>query len=150
MNSDLSRPDLLLIDRYLDGALRADELTAARIRLEAEPALRIGLQERMQLRRGFEAGRGAVYGAPDGFAAGVVAAARRLPIAEDAVETVSRLCRRIVFAAAAIVLAAVLWQSGLFHERGNGTLQAAPDEAARIIDALDAKIHARPVDGARK
>lgn len=147
--SDLANHDLQMLDRFLDGAMSADEQFACRQRLEAEPLLRTGLQQRRQLRRGFEAGRASAFAPRPGFAEGVVGAARRLPAAngdETAAATI-RICRRLLLVAAALVAAALLWQSGLFRDRGDGTLQAAPAEAQRIIDALDAQIHARPVDG---
>src|SRR5262245_759507 len=151
MTTDCTQKDMLLIDRYLDGALASAELAAAKTRLEAEPALRACLQARTRLRRGFVAGRAATFAAPAGFAEGVVAAARRLPVApgEPAERTV-RVCRRLLIAAAAVMIGALLWRSGLFREGGNGTLQAAPDAAQRVIDALDAKIAAQPIGGARK
>src|SRR5262249_2387585 len=137
--------------RYLDGALASAELAAAKARLEAEPALRACLQERARLRRGFEAGRAATFAAPAGFAEGVVAAARRPPVAARRPGGGGvRLCRRLLIAAAAVMIGALLWRSGLFREGGNGTLQAAPDAAQRVIDRLDAKIAAQPVGGVRK
>jgi anti-sigma factor RsiW len=148
--TDSTQKDLLLIDRYLDGALASSELAAAKARLEAEPALRACLQERTRLRRGFVAGRAATFAAPAGFAESVVAAARRLPETGEPVEPTVRMCRRLLIAAAAVIVGVLLWRSGLFREAGNGTLQAAPDAAQRVIDALDAKIAAQPVGGARK
>jgi hypothetical protein len=147
--NDLANHDLQMLDRFLDGAMSADEQAACRRRLEAEPELRAGLQLRKGLRRGFAAGRAAAFAPRPGFAEGVVAAARRLPAAraDESVAATVRICRRLLLVAAALVAAALLWQSGLFRERGDGTLQAAPAEAQRIIDALDAKIHARTVDG---
>ncbi len=149
MSPDLSRQDLVLLDRYLDAALSADEQVTLRRRLDAEPLLRQGLQQRSQLRRGFHAGRAAVFTAPVGFADGVLAAARRLPHVEIGA-VAGRFCRRLLLAAAAVLLAALVWQSGLLREQGNGTLEAAPDAAQRVIDALDAKIHAGATDPTRK
>lgn len=150
-HSDRNVParDLLLLDRFLDGALSADELAVCRRRLEAEPALRQALQQRTRLRAGFDAGREQVFAPRAGFAEGVVAAARRLPVAGDEVAAVGaavRTCRRMLLVAAAVAAAAVLWQSGLFRDRGDGTLRAAPDEASRILDALDAEVRAGAVD----
>jgi len=137
-----SNQDLLLLDRFLDGAMSEAEMADCRSRLEAEPRLRAALQDRQRLRRGFAAGRDAVVTPRPGFAASVVAATRRLPVGTGDEQTgvVVRFCRRALLAAAALVAAALLWQSGVFHDRGDGTLQAAPDEAQRIIDALDARI----------
>lgn len=141
MTADLPRQDLLLVDRYLDGALSPDEMVAVKRRFEADPGLRAMLRDRQALRRGFAAGRGDVVAAPSGFAAQVVAAARRLPVVDIEVAAAATvLCRRVMFAAAALLLAALLWQSGLFAGNGDGTLQAAPDEAQQVIDELDAAI----------
>ena len=52
------------------------------------------------------------------------------------------LCRRILLAAAIVCAASLLWHSGLFAGRGDGTLEAAPDEVAEVIKALDARIQA--------
>jgi hypothetical protein len=148
MSSEPNRHDVRLIDRFLDGAMSDVELAACRRRLEAEPALSRCLQQRARLRAGFHADRDAGPAPPAAFADRVVAAARRLPaVAEPDEGATIRVCRRILLAAAAVVAAALLWQSGLFRDRNDGTLQAAPDEAQRIIDALDAQISAR---GARK
>jgi hypothetical protein len=144
MNSDLSRGDERLLDRFLDGTLSPGEVASCQRRLEGEPLLRAALRDRTRLRRGFAAGRGTAFAAPAGFAARVVAAARRLPPAADDPESadVVRFCRRVLLAAAIVVAATLLWHSGLFASPGDGTLQAAPDEIDRVIDALDAKIRA--------
>jgi hypothetical protein len=144
MSSGLNREDVRMLDRFLDDALADAELAACRRRLEAEPELYRGLQQRARLRRGFHADRDTAFAPPPRFAAAVVDAARRLPaVAEPDTAATVRACRRLLLAAAAVMAAALIWQSGLFRDRGDGTLQAAPDEAQRIIDALDAEISAR-------
>jgi hypothetical protein len=138
MNSDPTRDDERRLDRFLDGALSAAEAAGLRRRLDGEPLLAAALQERMRLRRGFAAGREAVFVPPAGFAARVVAAARLLPPDRAAADVVA-LCRRVLLAAAVVLGAALLWRSGLFASPGDGTLQAAPDEVDRVIDLLDAR-----------
>lgn len=141
--SRIPKKDLLLLDRFLDGALVGDELQSCRQRLERELALRKALQERKAMRRGFEVGRSAAHEPSAGFAANVVAAARRLPVVVDDEGESSAavvMCRRLLIAAAVVVAATVLWHSELFHEGDDGTLQASPDEIQRTIDELDARI----------
>lgn len=151
MSADLSRQDLLLVDRFLDGELAGEALAAARLRLEREPLLREALQQRRQMRVGFAAGREAVFAAPKGFTDGVLAAARRLPTGEAVAEVASTFCRRVLWLAAAVVLGAVVWQSGLVRGCRTESLQAAPDEIQRVIDDLDAKVRMQAAqDGAHK
>lgn len=141
--SRIPKKDLLLLDRFLDGALVGDELQSCRQRLERDPVLRKALQQRKAMRRGFEAGRANAHEPSPGFAANVVAAARRLPVVVDGEGDSSAavgLCRRLLIAAAVVVAATALWHSELFHEGGDGTLQASPDEVQRTIDELDARI----------
>src|SRR5437899_2660480 len=115
MNPGLSRHDERLLDRFLDDVLQGDDLAVCRRRLEQEPALRAALQERQRLRAGFLAGRGAAFTPPVNFAAGVVAAARRLPASGPSSSSSdgpgsrgsdpARLCRRILWFAAAVFAA---------------------------------------------
>jgi anti-sigma factor RsiW len=148
--TEISRGDELLLDRFLDGALTAEALAECRRRLEDERALRAALRERMRLRRGFIAGRDAVFVPPAGFASRVLEATRRLPPAVDAGIDVIVVCRRILLAAAIVCAASLLWHSGLFVQHGDGTLQAAPDEAAEVIKALDERIQAGFTEAGRK
>ncbi len=151
MSADLSRQDQLLVDRFVDGELAGEALAAARLRLEREPLLRAAVQQRRQLRAGFAAGRETVFAAPKNFADGVLAAARRLPTGEAIGDVAVTACRRVLWLAAAVAIAAVVWQSGLFRGCDTGSLQAAPDEIRRVIDDLDAKVRAQAAqDGAHK
>ncbi len=129
----------MMIDRFLDGELDGELLARCRDRLAADPGLRAVLQEREQLRRGFREGRSAAARAPAGFGAQVIAAARRLPSIDrsETDATVVRFCQRLLIAAAAIVVMAVIWQSGVLQGGGDGRLQASPDEVQGIIDGLD-------------
>jgi len=146
--SRLSNKDLQLLDRFLDGALSGAELQACRHRLETEPAFRKELQQRRGLRRGFEAGRETAFEPSPDFAASVVMAARRLPVVDAEGDSAgsATLCRRILIAAALVLAATILWHSELFHDGGEDTLQASPDEVQRTIDELDARIR-MDVDG---
>lgn len=154
MTKSLSNPDLMLLDRFLDGELAPEARAALQQRLLAEPALRDGLAERTQLRTAFraEADAGPGFRPRAGFADRVLQASRRLPVetGTDGEASIVRLCRRILLVAAAVFAAAMLWQSGLFGTGGEGSLQAAPDEAQRIVDDLDARIRDRAETGARK
>lgn len=144
-DSRTNTQDLLLLDRFLDGALAESEAQACRRRLEGEPALRRTLQQRQALRRGFAAGRAEAFAPPAAFAASVLAAARRLPAPadRDSSRDIATLCRRILVVAAAVITAAVLWQSGLLRGAGDGTLQAAPGEVRQVLEELDAGIRAQ-------
>lgn len=150
MNQPVSRDDERLLDRFLDDALSAEALSACRRRLEQEPQLRAALQQRQSLRQGFRAARGQTFAAPASFAGNVVAAARRLPVDRSEDPDLMVLCRRLLVAAAAILVVAALWSSGLFRSGGSGDLQAAPDEVQRLIQELDAKAAAVAPETRRK
>jgi len=143
--------DCRLLDRFLDNALTGDELAACRRRLELEPALRAQLQERAWLRRGFTAGRDDGVRPPAGFAAGVVAAARRLPAAAGAGDPRDfvQLCRRLLLVAAAVLVVSAVWHSGLFSGATEDTLQAAPDEVKQVLELLDARIRQAAGNGGK-
>lgn len=151
MSAELPDRDLQLIDRYLDGALPDDAVAALRARLVAEPRLRSGLQQRTELRRAVRAGSEVSFAPRAGFADRVLAASRRLPEPEvaDGADLV-RLCKRILLVAAAMFAAALLWQGAMSLGRSPESLQAAPDEAQRIVDDLDAKIRERDAGSGRK
>ncbi len=151
MISQLPDKDLLLLDRYLDEELAGVVLDALRQRLAAEPALRAGLQQRMDLRRATEAAAAVHFTPRAGFADRVVLASRRLP--EPGLEVgddVVKLCKRILLIAAAVFVAALLWHGATTWNAGAASLQAAPDEAQRIVDDLDAKIRERAAGSEKK
>jgi len=151
MTAELPDRDLQLIDRYLDGDLQGDALDALRARLVAEPRLRTGLQQRSELQRAVRASAETSFAPRAGFADRVLAASRRLPEPEvaDGADLV-RLCKSILLVAAAVFAAALLWQGAMSWGRGPESLQAAPDEAQRIVDDLDAKIRERDTGSGRK
>lgn len=154
MSALLKDQDLMLLDRYLDGELSPEQRAICAARLAAEPALRAGLEERTQLRRAFRAdgGGGGRFVPRPGFADRVLAATHRLPVevAADSASNVVKLCQRILLVAAAVFAAAMLWQSGMFTDGGDSSLQAAPDEVQQIVDDLDAKIRERAAAAGRK
>jgi hypothetical protein len=61
-----------------------------------------------------------------------------------------RLCKRILLVAAAVFAAAMLWQGAVTFSGGSSSLQAAPDEAQRIVDDLDARIRERATNAQGK
>jgi anti-sigma factor RsiW len=152
MTPQLSDQDLMLLDRYLDGELSPAQATSCNARLAAEPALRAGLQARADLRRPFRVGVGDGFVPRPGFAGRVLASARRLPVdaGGEAAAGAVHLCKRILLIAAAVFAAAMLWQSGVFTGGADPSLQAAPDEAQRIVDDLDARVRERAAGAARK
>jgi anti-sigma factor RsiW len=151
MTAPLADRDLQLLDRYVDGALEGPALDALRARLASEPALRAGLQHRNELRRTVRASAEVAFSPRAGFADRVLAASRRLPEPEQeaGVEMV-RLCKRILLVAAAVFAAAMLWQGAMTFSGGSSSLQAAPDEAQRIVDDLDARIRERATNAQGK
>lgn len=151
MTSPLPDKDLVLLDRYLDEALDGPALDALRERLAAEPALRAGLQERVSLRRATKAAAAVQFSPRAGFAGRVVAASRRLPEPGPEVgDEIVTLCKRILLIAAAVFFAALLWHGATTWNGGADSLQAAPDEAQKIVDDLDAKIRARAAGPEKK
>lgn len=151
MTSPLPDQDLRLLDRYLDDALEGPALDALRQRLAAEPALRAGLQQRADLRRATKAAASAQFTPRIGFAGRVVAASRRLPEpGREVGDEIVNLCKRILLIAAAVFAAALLWHGATTWNGGADSLQAAPDEAQRIVDDLDARIRARATGPEKK
>lgn len=151
MTSPLPDKDLVLLDRYLDEALEGPALEALLQRLAAEPALRSGLQQRMGLRRATKAAAAVQFSPRAGFADRVVAASRRLPESGPEVgDEIVMLCKRILLIAAAVFFAALLWHGAMTWGGGAESLQAAPDEAQKIVDDLDAKIRARAAGPEKK
>lgn len=145
----ISNHDQRLLHRLLDGELPATEAAAAEARVAASSELRAWLQQQRALRAGFVAGREPARTASPGFAAGVMAAVRRLPsrpeliAAQQGVDFV-RLCRRILIAAAVLFAVGLAWHSGLLDSRAHDQLQAAPDEIQQEMERLDALIQAMP------
>ncbi|MBL9077362.1 MAG: hypothetical protein JNL08_07660 [Planctomycetes bacterium] len=142
--------DDLTLQRFLDGALDATAANAFRARLAGEPELRRRLAQAQQVRAGFVAARDDAPRAPAGFAAGVLAAVRRLPDRvqleqlerqQEQGDRIVRLCRRLLVAAAALFAVGLVWHSGLFDSRSD-RLEAAPDEIRCEMERLDAKVRA--------
>jgi hypothetical protein len=88
---------------------------------------------------------GAVPAPPAGFASRVIdAARRRSPVVDSGVDMIA-LCRRILLAAHRLCSVAAVAQRPV-RAKGDGTLEAAPDEAAEVT-ALDARIQAVSLKG---
>lgn len=148
---NLSHDDQKTLHRFLDGELDAAAAAAFRTRLQASPELRRHLAAEQQLRGGFVAARGDAMAPPAGFAAGVLAAVRRLPSRDqleqqEVGERVVRLCRRLLVAAVLLFGLGLVWHAGLLEAR-NDKLEAAPDEVQSEMERLDALIRARALDG---
>ncbi|MCA8976803.1 MAG: hypothetical protein KDC98_18925 [Planctomycetes bacterium] len=139
----LSADDQMLLQRFLDRELAADEAASLRSRLDREPELAAGFAEFEELSRGFAAGRSAGFVAPAGFTAAVLAEVRKLPdrIRLQEAEFSARamvLCRRLLLAAAILFGLGLCWHIGLFDGGSATTLEAAPDEIDRVLDQIDA------------
>jgi anti-sigma factor RsiW len=147
---NLSATDERLLHRFLDGELTEPEAAACRARLEADAAFHQGWLALEGLRRVVGAAKPASVAAPAGFTASVLAAARRLPSREQLRELeaervavgqgVMTLCRRLLIAAAVLFCLGLAWQSGLFGDRRDDMLQAAPGDVQREMDRLDSLI----------
>lgn len=158
----LSGHDERLLHRFFDGALPAAEAQAVRERLASEPAWQAAHAMLLRQRELFAA---AAADAParlrPGFAAGVVAAVRRLPARAELREAelaavVGRWCRRVLLAAAVLFGLGLLWQvSGVVTGRGD-SLQASPNDVQREMDRLDGLLQRQagapigPADGERR
>lgn len=145
----ISQHDEQNLHRLLDDALSPAEAAALRLRLEAEPALRRHYEAAQRLRAGFAAVRATGAVAPVGFTAGVLAGVRRLPSRQELEErevgdSIVRLCRRLLVAAALVFGLGFAWRCGLLDGSRSNTLEAAPDkvqrETQRELDRLDALI----------
>lgn len=141
----LSHQDELLLQRYRDGELPAADAADFRRRLADEPALRAAHDALSTTSGLFRTGAETVFAAPAGFAAAVLAETRRLPdrIALREAETAARamvLCRRLLLAALVLLGLGLAWHAGLFPRAGNDVLTAAPGDADREMDRLDAII----------
>jgi anti-sigma factor RsiW len=148
----LSSEDELALQRYLDGQLATAAAAAFAARLAAEPALAHRLDEAKALRAMFGRAAAAVVRPRAGFAAGVLAAVRRLPsrdllLQAEQAEVALRVCRRLLLAAMLLAGIGLAWGSGLVGDERADTLQAAPTaEAQQELDRLDAILRSGAVD----
>lgn len=139
----LSSHDLRLLQKFRDGEMIGTEAAAFRSRIEAEPALRAGLDELGELARGFAAGRSQAFTVPAGFTAALLAEVRQLPdrirLQEVEISTAAlALCRRLLIAAALLFGLGLCWHAGLFSGGRSDRLEAAPAAVEREMERLDA------------
>ena len=141
----------LQVARYVDGELDADARRAFEQRLAADP----DLAARVDAARGLSAlfaGERAVAGpvARPGFRGRVLEACFADAATRtdgDGAERVVVWARRAIYAAAALVLCAVLARSGLFGRATDVELRAGPAEIQKMMEELDARTAARRADG---
>lgn len=140
--------DELLLQRHLDGQLDAGAEAALRARLLAEPALAARATALRSLRDLLQAARGPERRPSAGFTADLLQAVRQLPSRReleqtDLVQGGIVWCRRILLAAAALLLCGLAWRSGLLRPEGTGgALQADPAVVQREIERLEAVLRA--------
>lgn len=134
------------VARYVDGDMDRDEQVAfeACVRDPGRPELQALVEEAKGLSGWFAPGRaedGPIP--PAGFRGRVLDAVRALPPADAASAAIERVARRMVYAAAAIVAAAVLTAVTLLgRPAGDGRLEASPRDVERAIELLDERIRA--------
>lgn len=151
----ISNHDERNLQRLIDGELPPAEAAALRARVEGEPTLRAAFAAMSELHSRFASvARSGITGAPGGFTAKVVAAARRLPDrreleAHDVGESIVRVCRRLLLAAAIVCGLGAVCYSGLWRGGGDHRVEAAPDEVQKEMQRLDALIESGAI-GERK
>lgn len=139
----LSRDDLRLLHRYVDGEATVEERASCERRLSQEPGLRAGLEELSGLRQMFAAGRsGPTVQVPAGFASGVLTAVRRQALVRhgsgsERASATTTLCRKLLLVAAAVVVGAVLLHTWLLTSGNTNDLHAAPGEVEQGMQRLD-------------
>ncbi|MEZ5987680.1 MAG: hypothetical protein R3F30_00850 [Planctomycetota bacterium] len=132
------RRDELLLQRLLDGELRATEAVELERRLAADPALAARRHELEGCRALFAADAEADAAPPLAldFADRVLAATRAVP------EAAGRSLRPWLLVAAALLLALLVGHL-LTRPSSNEEMQADPREGARILEELDRRVEAR-------
>lgn len=145
----LAANDERLLNRFVDGELPATAMDDCRRRLEQEPRLRQHLQELQAVRACFRTASPAAVAAPAGFTAGLMAAVRQRSLTQswrdeagDAPQ-LTRLCRRLLVAAALLIGTAAIWHLGLFRHHEPSVVEAA-NELQRLDRLIDAAAQQPP------
>ncbi|MFK7741783.1 MAG: hypothetical protein AB8H80_15800 [Planctomycetota bacterium] len=142
------------VQRYLDNELSESEAAAFAARMLVDGALRerVAAQRSQPLQQAFAAeveSGAAGFGAPSGFAAGVLAEVRAMPsrqqlLQQEAAASLSdgamRTCRRLLLAALLLCAAGLAWHAGLLDAGGSGRVEAGPAETERLLEELDERI----------
>jgi anti-sigma-K factor RskA len=136
------------IGRYVDGEMRRDEQIAFEARMRDDATMRRAVEELRGLRSLLAAGRSDSGVRPTGefrgrVLAAVATAKDERHAADGAIESVAR---RVVYAAAVVLVAAVLAAVATRgRSSGSGRLEASPAEVQRTMADLDARIRAESV-----
>ena len=142
------------VARFVDGEMSRDEGVAFDAALRADPALRAAVEDVRRLRQWFAPGRceAEPTASPEFhqrlLAAVATTAAEQVsvrPGQDDAAASVEasveRIARRVIAAAAAIIVAVTLAFAAWFGRApGDGRLEAAPDDVQHAMSELDARI----------
>lgn len=153
---DLSEADRILAGRFVDGELPAKERAAFEARLAEDAALQAAVDGQADLSAMFVPGPAPQPSA--GFRARVLAAARRLPDSEELSASqssghqapvvslatqrahIEAFCRRLLVAAALLILFGGLAWAGILRQADSGQLEASRDEIQQEMERLDALI----------
>lgn len=140
------------VSRYVDGEMGRDEAAAFEARLRDRPDVRERIDAMRSMRGLFEPERRAAraeslrpYEPSVGLRAKVLARTVRgpAPLREDEALIVARQAgQRVLYAAAAVVLAVLAGAAWTLGNATTGELDASPAELQRTIDELDARIRA--------
>jgi anti-sigma factor RsiW len=138
----------VLAGRYIDGEMSPDDRRAFEALLSGEPELAAKIRELRAMREWFVAGP--VPRPSPHFRDDVLAAALRgaSTVADD-LRLVS-WSRRVLYAAAALIVLGILVASGVLRPAYGGKLEASPAEVEHAMDRLDAQIAAELGRGDRR
>jgi len=132
--------DGVLAGRYVDGEMTTDERRAFEARLDDEPELAATIVELRALREWFV--DGPVPRPSSDFRSNVLAAALRNAATVDGDARLVAWSRRVLYAAAALIVLGILVAAGVLRPAYSGKLEASPAELERAMDRLDARIAA--------
>ena len=158
MRPEPSKRDATLVARYVDDEMTGVERAGFEARLAQDPALQVAVSEMESLRGWFRGGRDEpLVPASPGFAASVIAAARRLPTRDELLEQESAgdreselvdWSRRISLAAAVIFGVSMLLFMTLRISSEATRLEAAPARLRLEMERLDDAIRKKQAGGA--